>query len=360
VSLFSKFVTRSRIRKAARKLADDPCAKNYVALAREQVASGDMDQVSRVCTEGLQLHPDCAELQRLAERARHLKYEARAQTLQEELAVSPRPALWRELCQLMLEMGRVDRADKAAHDWYRTTKDGEALYFRALAHAERFYTDRRAEQGQIAHDLAREAQKLCKTDPRPIKLQLEITTRAGAWQDSRRLLARLLELLPGDPALEGRFRAVHARCDKSKDLLRGLSDVERSGAFADDESEQHSSPAQFAVRPMLKELGADSGVRAAIYLRGGTALVQGPRGATAERTARAVRELVQSSRRTVRRIGLGTPVEVLLEGAFGSLLVSPGEQSTSALWCNGPVKHKHEELLKDLSGMADLSTRGVA
>ncbi len=194
MSLFSKIVTRSRIRKAARKLADDPCAKNYVALAREQVASGDMDQVSRVCTEGLQLHPNCAELQRLAERARHLKYEARAQTLQEELAVSPRPALWRELCQLMLEMGRVDRADKAAHDWYRTTKDGEALYFRALAHAERFYTDRRAEQGQIAHDLAREAQKLCKTDPRPIKLQLEIATRAGAWQDSRRLLARLLEL----------------------------------------------------------------------------------------------------------------------------------------------------------------------
>jgi len=159
--------------------------------------------------------------------------------------------------------------------------------------------------------------------------------------------------------LEGRFRVVHARCDKSKELMRGLSDVERSGSFADDEEDHHSNSSSFAVRPMLKELGADSDVRAAVYLRGGTALVQGPRGATAERTARTVRELVKSSRATARRIGLGQPVEVLLEGEFGSLLLSPGEQSTSALWCSGSVKRKHEELLKNLSGMAGMSG-GVA
>ena len=47
-------------------------------------------------------------------------------------------------------------------------------------------------------------------------------------------------------------------------------------------------------------------------------------------------------------------VEVLLEGSFGSLLLSPGEGSTSAVWCDGAIQRQHEELLRDLSGMAGI------
>ena len=61
--------------------------------------------------------------------------------------------------------------------------------------------------------------------------------------------------------------------------------------FIDDDS-AGSDSANLAVRPILQKLGAETSVRAALYLRGGTALVQGPHGATADRTARAVREVV--------------------------------------------------------------------
>src|SRR6185436_44859 len=96
-----------------------------------------------------------------------------------------------------------------------------------------------------------------------------------------------------------------------------------------------------AVRPMLQSLVRESGVQAAFYVRGGTALVQGPKGATAERTARGVREIVQSCRSAARRLGLGQAQEARLEGSFGTLLVAPGELGSGALWCTGGVTRRH-------------------
>ena len=46
---------------------------------------------------------------------------------------------------------------------------------------------------------------------------------------------------------------------------------------------QDASAAAGEIRPILKNLCNEPGVRAAVYVRGATALVQGPRGATAER-----------------------------------------------------------------------------
>jgi len=353
MGLLSRFTHRNRIRKAARTLALDPSPRSYVNLAREYVVAGNYREVLRVCTEGLEIHTGNAELRRMAQRAQSIGLDKRIKTLQRESSASPRPALFKELCEVALQSGKLDRAEEVAREWYEHSKDGESTYFLARVCCERFFTDRRKDDGQKAFELTNEAKELLGNDPRPLQLQLELTSRTGAWQEARKCIARLLELMPGDPDLEARFRTVLAHCDDAKPFDRTLNVVERTGQFIDDQLESDRN-SKVAVRPMLQKLSADDSVRAAVYLRGGTALVQGPHGATADRTARAVRDVVQASRSAARRLGLGRPAEVLLEGAFGSLLLAPSEASTSAVWCSGAIQRQHEELLKDLSGMAGI------
>lgn len=362
MSFLGKFVSRSRIRKAARELAGEANSKNYVAMAREYVIAGSTDDVLRVCTEGLQIFPNDAELRRLGERARQLQLDQRIRSLQEQLATSPRAAIWRELADVLLSSSRLDRAEQVATEWYEATKDGDALYSLARVYAERFYMDRRSRDGQRAYEMAEHAKAQMKDQGGPIHLQFQLASRCGAWTEARAAIARLLELRPGDPTLEANFRYVlamagnvHGQNGEIQSLELAMRRVESSGRFVDDARGAAPESANVAVRPMLQELSADADVRAAIYLRGGTALVQGPRGATAERTARAVREIVQASRNAARRLGLGQTQEVLMEGAFGSLLVAPADQASCAVWCENSIKREHEDLLKKLTGMAGRS-----
>ena len=351
MSLFSRITSHNRVRKAAQKLGLEPSASNYAALAREHVVAGNIQEVLRVCTEGLEIFPDNAELKRLAHRARQLQLDSRLRTLHRDLVISPRPALWRELIELYLEAGRASKAEESAESWYRQTKDGEALYYRARVRGELFFTNRRAEDGRLAYDLAEQALTELRSDLRPLQLQFEITRRCGAWHEARTIVARLLEVMPGNPELESRFRAVQANCEHSLSLDRALAQVERTGNFVDDMKRTKGSSPHGAVRPMLQELGAEEEVRAVVYLRGGTALVQGPHGPTADRTARMVRELVHSARAAARRMSLGLPIDVLLEGDFGSLQITPGDHGAAALWCQGAVKRAHQDVLTSLAAM---------
>jgi hypothetical protein len=42
-----------------------------------------------------------------------------------------------------------------------------------------------------------------------------------------------------------------------------------------------------------------------------------------------------------------------LDGLLGTLLVTPGELGSGALWCTGKeITRRHEQALRDLAGMA--------
>lgn len=352
MSLLSRITSRKRVRDAARQLALDPCAANYVALAHEHVVAGNTQEVLRVCTEGLQIHVGNAELTRLAERARTLQLDSRLRTLQEDLNVSPRPALWKEMCDILLQTGRVLRAEETAEAWFKATRDGESVYYRARCRGELFFSERRAADGRVAYELAEQAAQELAGDVRPLQLQFEVARRCGAWHDARTAIARLLELMPGNPDLESRFRSVLANCTNARTLDAALAEVERTGRFADDAPENAAPSAHVAVRPALQRLGAEPDVHAVVFLRGGTALVQGPHGATADRTARMVREIVQKTRTSARRMSLGRPLEVQVEGDFGAFHLIPGEHGAAAIWCRGTAKRQYLDELQKLTGVA--------
>lgn len=353
MKFLGRLSARRRVREAARALGKDASAENYVALAREYIVAGRTREVVRVCEEGLASYPGHAELERLAHRGRQLYQEDRLRELHAELEAAPRPALHREYCELLLEGGRVQRALEAAERWRAQTDDPESLYYLAAAHAELFFDGRRSADGLEAYELAAKAAKGNPQDRRAPRLQFEIARRCGAWEEARRALARLLELMPGNPALESRFRSVLANCVHAVPLARALHAVEKSGKFVDDLPEHTQAAEPDDVRALLKELAAPQDVRAAVFLRGGTGLVQGAQGATAERTARAVREVLQSSRAAARRMALGRPLRIEAEGAFGSLLISPGDLGNVAVWAKGAVGHKTRLAVAQLSGSDD-------
>jgi tetratricopeptide (TPR) repeat protein len=350
MSLFKRILTNGRLRAAEKRLSQDPSARSYADLAHEHAVQGDLEQALKLANEGLHVFPQDAELRRVHERVRQLSMEGRMRDLQQQLKTAPRPAVWAELCQILVESGRVARAEDLAVEWHQSTKSPEALYWRARARAERFFADKRRDDGRLAFDLIATLEEQLTGDERPHRLRLQLASRSGAWLEARRALARLLELHPGDPALEARFRNVATLAEKGRTVDQALREVEKSGRLVDEEPTDEKQPAGGDVRPVLQALGKEPGVKAAFYVRGATALVQGPKGPTADRMARGVREVVSSCRSAARRLGLGQATEVTLEGEFGTLYLRPEESASAAIWCEGQLSRRHEDGVRDLLG----------
>ena len=67
-------------------------------------------------------------------------------------------------------------------------------------------------------------------------------------------------------------------------------------------------------------------------------------------TARAVREVLQVSQASARRMALGRALEVRVEGAFGALTLKPGSLGAPAAWTSHPPRGEVRTLLDELGG----------
>ena len=356
--MMRKILSRGRVRDARQRVSRTPSASNYGLLAQEHALLGEMREALRVCEEGLVQFPGNAELLRMAERARRQQREHRIAELREELREGPRPGPQRELAELLLEGGQIQRAEELTLEWLQLGGGGEAQLLLAKVRVERFLADRGREVGLKAVEALQQAEILLPADARVYQQRLHLLVSVGAWAEARRTVARLLELQPGDYVLEARFRSLEPLLERSVDLDSALREVERTGRLVD---EEHGDGRESAadVRPALRQLAGERGVRAALYLRGGTALVQGPRGATAERTARAVRSVTQGARAAARKLGLGRAFDVRLEGSFGTLAIALGESDAGALWVHGELQRSHEVALADLAGANARTSEGL-
>jgi len=361
VTFVRKLLAQRRVRAARAEVSRAPSPKAYGTLAQECVAAGLMSEALSTCEEGLSVFPGNDLLARLAERLRRQEREQRICELRRETAEAPRPALWRELCGLLIEAGMLHRAEETALEWKKALDDAEALLFLARARCQRYLADRGRELGKLSLQTLDESSKCLPSDARPWRLRLELLSRIGAWRDALGCSAKLLEFTPGEPELEARHRKLQGLSEGAPTLDRALIDVERTGRFPDEpvpKTPESGRSNAGSVRPILRGLAQQHDVHAAMYLKGSTVLMQGPKGATAERTARAVRAVLESARGSARRLGLGQVSQIRLQGNFGVLSIAPGELDAGAIWSQGRLEPRREEALMQLAGLnADLGER---
>lgn len=351
MKLLNRLLSFGRVRRARRTLALDPTPRNYLHLAQQCALAGRTGDAQRACVEGLAAFPENIQLSRYHQRTKRAEREARLAELHQELTQAPRAPLWRELCEILIESDELARAEEELARWLARDQDPEARYLLARVALARFYADRGRAQGKAALAALEEAIQHLPNDLRPLRAKLDFLTRIGAWQEARDCAARCLSVEPGTLELEGRYRTLSARAEGAPSFERALHEVERSGRLAGEGGPEDARASTGSVQALLRELAAQPDVQAVLYVRGATALVQGPKGATAERTARSVQSILAGSRSTARRLGLGQLFQIQLEGAFGTLSIAPGEQDAGAILCSGPLGRSREEALLGMAGL---------
>ncbi|MEX1025156.1 MAG: hypothetical protein WD226_08775 [Planctomycetota bacterium] len=349
-------IAKNRLRYAKRLVAEAPTPENYVNLANEYVLLGRMPEVHGVCAEGLGRFCGNPQLTALRERALRALREERVSSLKQELAESPRPAVWRDLCLALMESGKLQRAEETALAWLEHSPEHlDAHVALSEVRLERYFSDRGREQGRRFVKALERLHELSPGDARELRLRMRFATRIGAFGEARKAAERLLRLAPGDRELEAQYRVLVERGDREPSFERGLHRVEQTGRFVDDDEQttRNLGPPVGDVRGQLRSLSAMPSVLGAIYLRGDTALVQGWKGASAERMARGLRGVMRSSRHAARRLGLGTIRKIEMEGDFGSFSVLPGPADAGGVWCEGRACPEVEQKLVGLSGIAN-------
>ena len=351
MNLLNRLLSFSRLRAAKRRLAADPSPRNYLALVQQYALAGRNREARRACEEGLASFPDNVQLAKFHQRACRAEREQRLGQLRRELSLAPRPWLWRELCEILIDSDELARAEEEVTRWLASAQDPEATFQLARVHLARFYADRGRDQGRNAHASLEQAAQRLPQDVRVLRAKLEFLMKIGAWQDARDCAAQLLSLEPGSLQLEGRYRTLSSLAEGAPSFEQALHAVEKSGRFPDEGELRVPRVSAGSVLPLLRELAGQSDIRAALYVRGATALVQGAKGATAERTARAVQAILGASRSAGRKLGLGQVFQIQLEGSFGTLSIAPGEQDAGAILCSGPLGRAREEALLGMAGL---------
>ena len=349
MSLVRKILARGRLRKARRDLAENPSPMNYAALAKQYAWAGGLRDALRIAQEGLDASPGHPELKRLVARLARVQQEDLIAELREELRESPRPAVWNELCEVLLESKQHARVQEVAQEWYRATRDAEAMLLIATSRVGAYLSDLGREAGRQAFESLEETQRLLPSDLRPLKLRLQLVSAIGAWGEAAKVVQRMLELDPGSLALEARYRSL-AALPEGPDVDRALIQVEKTGKLAAADAAEDVSVPVGEVRPLLQRLAVRDHIEAAVYVRGSTALVQGLRGAQAHGTARAVRSILQSGRATARCLGLGQISGVKMEGSFGTLFLAAGEIDAGAIVCKTTLDAEDRADLLNLVG----------
>jgi tetratricopeptide (TPR) repeat protein len=359
MKLLHRLLSYGRIRRARRVLATDPTPRNYLSLAQQFAVVGRTADAQRACVEGLTAFPENIQLARYHQRTKRSEREARLAQLQRELAVSPRGPLLREMCEILVDSDELARAEETLSKWLEHDDDPEARHLLARVLLARLYADRGRDQGRAALAALDRAIEKLPRDMRPLRAKLDFLTRIGAWRDAADCAARCLSIEPGALELEGRYRTLSVRAEQAPTFERALHEVEHSGKLVGEDGDDDARASKGSVQALLRELAGQPDVQAVLYVRGATALVQGPKGATAERHARSVQTILGGSRSAARRLGLGQLFQIQLEGSFGTLSIAPGEQDAGAILCCGPLGRAREEALLGMAGLNAATGEGA-
>lgn len=337
-------IQRMKIWKDLRRLElrarEEPSPSTFVDLGQVYINLEMHDKAQRVAEDGLTLFPKATELRKLFDCARRGLNRQRAADLRAKLTRTPNPKLFRELTQLLVELGDAASLHATCQEWsVRFPEDSGAWLVLGQARLLNFYRDLAAREGQEAVRCLERAIEMDANDPQARRLLGEVFYRIGAVRQAEVHFEALASLDDQDEELQQLLAHVSSLEDHGDDIDALLGEVEEHGCLLNPSLAANAIRAAgddslVRVRDTLAHVAELGGVRKATFIKGSKALVKGAIRDGRDPFLRIVRVVAKAGHRFARRLDIGSASKTVLDGDFGHICICVYGDVLAAVQCD--------------------------
>ena len=338
--LIQRMKVWKELRHLEQRAREEPSPSTFVDLGQVYINLEMHDKAERVAEDGLALFPKSSELRQLLDCARRGLRRQRADALRAKLIRSPSAKQYRELAQLLIELGDTAGLHATCQEWsVRFPGDAGAWLVMGQARLLNFYRDLAAREGAEAVRCLERAVIMDATEPQARKLLGEVLYRIGAVRAATTHLQALQQLDHGDPELEALLRHVGGLADHGSDIESLLGDVEAHGSLlhpplAAVAPKAQSDESLARVRDGLALVAEIQGVRKATFIKGTRALVKGAIRDGRDPFLRITRVVAKAAHRFARRLDIGNASKSVMDGDFGHICICVYGEALAGAQCD--------------------------
>lgn len=337
--LIQRMKVWKELRELEQRVREEPSPSTFVDLGQVYINLEMHDKAQRVAEDGLALFPKSLELRQLVDCASRGLCRHRIADLRARLTRSPNPKVFRELAQLLIEIGDASALQSICQEWsVRFPGDAGAWLVIGQMRLVNFYRDLGAREGAEAVRCLEQAVRMDAAEPKARKLLGEVLYRIGAVRKAQEHLAALRNFDHADPEVEALLRQVAGFADNGTDVGKLLADVEANGCLLHPPlavaSKDQSSGSVSQAREGLGHIAEIAGVRKATFIRGSRALVKGAIRDGRDPFLRVVRVVAKAAHRFARRLDIGSANKTVLDGEFGHICICVYGEALAGAQCD--------------------------
>lgn len=338
--LIQRMKVWKELRELEHRVREEPSPSTFVDLGQVYINLEMHDKALRAAEDGLALFPKSPELRQLVDCARRGAGRQRTADLRAKLTRSPSPKAFRELAQLLIELGDTAGLHAICQEWsVRFPGDAGAWLVIGQTRLLNYYRDLAAREGIEAVRCLEHAVRMDASEPKARKLLGEVLYRVGAVRKAQEHLQVLQEFDDKDPEVEALLRHVTGLADSGTDLEALLADVESQGCLLHPPIDASLSPTQqddsiARVREGLAQVAEIQGVRKATFIQGSRALVKGAIRDGRDPFLRVVRVVAKAAHRFARRLDIGSANKTVLDGEFGHICICVYGEALAGAQCD--------------------------
>lgn len=339
--LIQRMKVWKELRDLEQRAREEPSPTTFVDLGQVYINLEMHDKAQRAAEDGLALFPKSPELRQLVECARRGAAKQRVVDLRARLTRSPNPKLFRDLAQLLIELGDTASLQSICQEWsVRFPGDAGAWLVIGQMRLVNFYRDLAAREGAEAVRCLEQAVRMDAAEPKARKLLGEVLYRIGAVRKAQEHLNALQQFDDKDPDVEALLRHVSGFADNGSDIAKLLADVEAHGCLLHPPMttvlpKGHQEDSIALVREGLALVAEIPGVRKATFIQGSRALVKGAIRDGRDPFLRIVRVVAKAAHRFARRLDIGSANKTVIEGTeFGHICVCVYGEALAGAQCD--------------------------
>ena len=339
--LIQRMKVWKELRELEQRVREEPSPSTFVDLGQVYINLEMHDKAQRAAEDGLALFPKSPELRQLVDCARRGMCRHRIAELRAKLTRSPNPKVFRELAQLLVELGDTAGLQTICQEWsVRFPGDSGAWLVIGQMRLVNFYRDLAAREGAEAVRCLEHAVRMDGAEPKARKLLSEVLYRIGAVRKAQEHLNAARQFDPDDEEVQALLEHVAGFADTGGDVAKLLTDVEAHGCLLHPpiaavlpKEQQEDSIAH--VRDGLSHVAELPGVKKATFIQGSRALVKGAIRDGRDPFLRVVRVVAKAAHRFARRLDIGSANKTVIEGAdFGHICICVYGEALAGAQCD--------------------------